>query len=82
LLSGPTTSPSNVIHKLLPEPILLCPKEIRSAGEIAGYSAIGQETKDSLRKPFQCGRGVATFYIFTRSPPLSFIVVASSRPAD
>src|SRR3569832_898888 len=32
-------------------------KEIFSDSEVAGYSATGQVTRDSLRKPFQLARG-------------------------
>ena len=44
--------------------LLTCRKETRSAAETAGYKAIGQETNDSLRKPFQYGRGVAARYSY------------------
>src|SRR4051794_30268609 len=37
--------------------LLTCRKEMRSFLATAGYKEIGQETRESFKKPFQCARG-------------------------
>jgi hypothetical protein len=48
-------------------PLLIdLPKRMRSLAATAGYKAMGQETRESFKKPFQCARG--TTFILHRTP--------------
>src|SRR5215203_331506 len=44
-------------RRRFPVCLLTCRKEMRSFLATAGYKAIGQETRESFKKPFQCARG-------------------------
>src|SRR3569832_572460 len=66
-----TSSPvsASTFLYLIREPVfaLIWLKLTRSLDDVAGYSATEHETRDSLRYPFQYGRGATRYSYATRT---------------